>query len=114
MKIAIAFVIGILITLLGFQIEKNLVDKKTDDSKAQLFVLKERLLKYKAECGHFPQEANGLHALVDPSLEGCSKPAILEVLVSDPWDGEITYLETEQAIFIVPSNEEGGFARISK
>jgi hypothetical protein len=114
MKISMAFIAGVIMTLLGFQVEKNLIDKKTDDSRAALHVLKENLQKYREVCGHFPSAGNGLDALVTPSLDGCSQPQILQAIPLDPWDEKITFLENDKFIYLIPSQEDGGFAKIAK
>ena len=71
---ALCILIGLAMTVSG------LYDSETRDSEAQLIVLRKRLIKFKDGCRKFPSNRFGLQSLVNPKLENCNIPPLLDII----------------------------------
>lgn len=112
LKYSLAFFGGVVVTVLGQRIAKNLITYKVDENRVMLSSLREKLLEYKKSCGGFPSPDNGLKALVDPSIEKCSSKPLLPLVPVDPWDGEFIYLSKGEKAYLLSSIEEGSFVEV--
>jgi len=90
--LVVMIILGLLATLVGPRIFKNVSKSKLKTAKTQISLFENALAQFKLDIGRFPSTGEGLRALRTNS--GISKwdgPYIMKDIPKDPWDREYIY-----------------------
>ncbi|MFT4768634.1 MAG: general secretion pathway protein G [Glaciecola sp.] len=86
-------ILGLLMSLVGPQVLKQLGGAKTKTALIQIRDLEQALEMYKLDVGRYPNTAQGLEALVDKpgSTAGWNGPYLKGDVPQDPWKQDYLY-----------------------
>jgi len=90
--LVVMIILGLLATLVGPRIFKNVSKSKLKTAKTQISLFENALAQFKLDIGRFPSTDDGLKAL--RSNNGMSKwdgPYIMKAIPKDPWDRDYIY-----------------------
>lgn len=101
-ELLVVVVILAILAAAGTQIFRGESDKaKYAVAKSNMATLKNCLERYRQDVGEYPEQDEGLQALVlDPGADGWAGPYYSKLTVRDPWDRDYVYrFPAEESIF---------------
>lgn len=101
LKIAIGILIGVFGTIKSHDISNSIFDTKIKASQSMLRTVKERLIAYKAECGHFPDQSIGLNALVNPEPSCPKFSKKIDLIPTDEDSKEFVYFKRDNDFYLI-------------
>lgn len=90
----VIMVIAMVMALVGTNVMKRFGRAKAEMAKPKIALIENAVNQFAVDCGRFPDEAEGLEALIeDPGeLEGWNGPYLKASQLLDPWGNPFTYI----------------------
>ena len=90
--LVVMIILGLLATLVGPRIFKNVSKSKQKTAKTQITLLENAIAQFKLDVGRFPSSDEGLSALrTKGGTDKWDGPYLTKQLPKDPWDREYIY-----------------------
>jgi general secretion pathway protein G len=90
--LVVIVILGLLASLVGPRIFKNVEKGKLATAKAQIELLGQSLDQYRLDVGSYPTTSQGLDALVtNPGVDGWDGPYSKKAVPLDPWNRPYNY-----------------------
>jgi general secretion pathway protein G len=86
-------ILGIIASIVGIQVVKQLDEAKRDTTRTQISELEHALDLYKVKFHRYPTTAEGMTAMVTPPG---GKAPIMDKIPKDPWDADYIYVSPGQ------------------
>jgi len=90
--LVVMIILGLLATLVGPRIFKNVSKSKLKTAKTQISLFENALAQFKLDIGRFPNTSEGLNALRSKGgIEKWDGPYMTKQIPKDPWDRSYIY-----------------------
>jgi general secretion pathway protein G len=91
--LVVIVILGLLATLVGPRIWKNITKGKQSTAKTQIELLGQALDQFRLDTGHYPTTAEGLNALMaNPGVQAWDGPYLQKAVPNDPWGRPYNYV----------------------